>query len=623
MPSRRPLLSLAAVLAASAALPASAHAGFFASDQIDAGAEITRVSDLDVARDGTGAVAYLKTIDGVAHVYVSRLVNGQWQAPEQADVGLTAPAASPVVAASDNGRLLVAYLSGGQLFAVVRPAGASGFTAPQLLAAQASDPSADMSINGAAYVSFTSPGSSAADVRVARLARDGQELQVLPDALDIDAARDAGTGTGRSDVAISADGTGVVVFGENSRVYARRVFDLRVSAAPQDLTLDEFEGRTGGASDLADIDIEDDSSYAWAVFREKFDDGRTHTVTRRLVGSQFEAPKLVDGFGYPASDDVTSTHIELSGRGQGITSTSSAGGGAFVGLYHDDKPFDPLLVNAGSAIDPGARGGIAENNDAFVAYKFGSTAADASVRMRAYDIDPAKRTVPGPLPEEKVSKDDLGAVDVGAGFDVGVNRAGDAVAVFVQGTGADRKLVSGGFDRAPGAFRTYTATKFRSPSQTPLAWGAAFDLWGPITYKVEIDGQVVAETTETKLPLPASITDGEHQWRVVATDRRGQVASAPTRPLRVDGTAPTVSFTLTGTRKVRRTLTAKISAGDPDGSGVKVIKVDWGDGTRSQGLARQLKHAYRKNGTYTIRVSATDQALNAVAATKRVQIKKK
>jgi len=35
---------------------------------------------------------------------------------------------------------------------------------------------------------------------------------------------------------------------------------------------------SAGAADLPDIDMEDDSSYAWAVFRQKFADGRMHAI---------------------------------------------------------------------------------------------------------------------------------------------------------------------------------------------------------------------------------------------------------------------------------------------------------------------------------------------------------
>ncbi len=35
-----------------------------------------------MAEDGTGGVVYLKRVDGVTHVFVSRYVNGQWLTPD-------------------------------------------------------------------------------------------------------------------------------------------------------------------------------------------------------------------------------------------------------------------------------------------------------------------------------------------------------------------------------------------------------------------------------------------------------------------------------------------------------------------------------------------------------------
>src|SRR2546421_12761241 len=81
-------------------------------------------------------------------------------------------------------------------------------------ATPASNPSIDMSINGVAYVTFTAPGSSAADVRAARLERKATTFTVLPQALDVNPAHDAGEATKRSKVAVSADGSAVAVFGE-------------------------------------------------------------------------------------------------------------------------------------------------------------------------------------------------------------------------------------------------------------------------------------------------------------------------------------------------------------------------------------------------------------------------
>src|SRR4051812_12885312 len=149
------LATIATTLAA--LIPAAtAQAGFFGSEPIDGpNPDIQSLGDVDVARDGNGAAAYVKRDGGVDHIYVSRLVNGTWAAGERVDAGLDAASSQPVVAASDGGRLAVVFISGGQAFAAVRPAGAPAWTAPQQLAAGASNPSVDMSIHGNAYTTFT------------------------------------------------------------------------------------------------------------------------------------------------------------------------------------------------------------------------------------------------------------------------------------------------------------------------------------------------------------------------------------------------------------------------------------------------------------------------------------
>jgi hypothetical protein len=84
--------------------PVSARADvgrFIPAEPIDG--PVTALGDLDVARDGTGAVAYVKPDGGVDHVFVSRLDGGAWQAPERLDVGLPGPGSQPVVAAATAG----------------------------------------------------------------------------------------------------------------------------------------------------------------------------------------------------------------------------------------------------------------------------------------------------------------------------------------------------------------------------------------------------------------------------------------------------------------------------------------------------------------------------------------
>lgn len=617
LPIRRCVL-LASTVAL--ALPPVARAAVFPAEVIDGPTgELVSAGDLDVARDGTGAVAYVKNVGGVPHIFVSRLVGGGFQPPERIDPALGGAAANPVVAATDGGRIAVAFTSNGQLNVALRPNGGAGFQPPQPIADGASNPSIDMSINGVSYVSFTVPGQSAADVRVARLGRGGTSFALLPDVLDIAPPRDAGDATRRSQIAVSADGTAVVVWGEAGRVYARRVFGTRLSAAPQELNVATLDGHAGGAADLVDIDIEDDSSYAWAVFRQRFDDGRDHVVARRLVGSAFEAPVFVDGLGYPAPGDATETVVELNGRGEGIAATS-AGGGVNAAIAHDDIFNRATPLGVGTPMSLPAVG-IAENNDAFAAWLPG----DGSVLIRPYDIDPAKRSVPPPGPASALSRPEFGPVMPGAGMDMAVNRVGDASAVFVQEGPDGRRLVAGVFDRVPGRFRTYTTSRFRKFARPPLAWQASFDLFGAVKYRVEVDGQPVGETTETRFTPVGPIADGRHTWRVVATDRRGQSAATPIRPLRIDSLPPTLTFRVTGSQKRFKPIKVAVKAADgslasPSGSGIKTVRISWGDKSRAVSN-RRASHRYAKSGKYTIRVSATDVAGNATTVTKRITIK--
>ena len=116
---------------------------------------------------------------------------------------------------------MVAFVSGGGIFSVVRPAGAPGYAAIQQIAAAGSDPSVAMSINGVAYLTWSSNG----DVLAARLERNGTTFNVVPGALDINQAAAAGLGAGRPKVAVAADGIATVVWGESGHVYARRIIE--------------------------------------------------------------------------------------------------------------------------------------------------------------------------------------------------------------------------------------------------------------------------------------------------------------------------------------------------------------------------------------------------------------
>ena len=189
--------------------PATAHAAWFPAMPVDGpNNDVIEVGNIDVARDGHGAVAYLRSDGGEAHAFIARLVGGAWWGPERVDPGI-GPATEVAVAVGDDHRIAVAWISGGAVFANVTTGGPSPgpFTGVvQLGGPGASSLDIDLGVNGAAYAIWEQGG----DVRAARL-QDATWTGV-PQPLDVDpgargghggaAAEDRGLGRGlrRGDV---------------------------------------------------------------------------------------------------------------------------------------------------------------------------------------------------------------------------------------------------------------------------------------------------------------------------------------------------------------------------------------------------------------------------------------
>jgi hypothetical protein len=393
------------------------------------------------------------------------------------------------------------------------------------------------------------------------------------------------------------------------------VFERRVSTAPQDATLDAAGPVPGGPADLPDVDVQDDSSFAWVVYREVFSDavaGHARAVARRLVGSQFDPGVIVDGLGgFPAPDSVGPPRVDINGRGDGYA--ASAGTGTAFGAVLKDRTFNP-----GVPLGPAAPGqgfpvaAVDENGDGLVAWQN----LDFTIHARAYTMNRASRTVQAPQADTPLS---VGGTDAAHGLEAAADRAGDVAVAFVQGPAGGRSVVVSSFDRAPGAFRLTSGTSFRNVARTPLKWSQSFELWGPLTYSVEVDGRVVGQTNTTSLAVP-NLTDGVHRWRVIATDRRGQVRATPRRILRQDGTPPRARVTV-----ARRGRTVGVvvrpsdasRAGRP-ASGVGRVTIAWGDGRRS--TSRRASHAYRRGGRFTLRVTVRDKAGNATVVRRSVTV---
>lgn len=587
---RSPILLTALGLVLGA--PAAAQAEFFAGEVIDSGEGIV-VGDADMARDGTGAVVYVKKDGGVDHIFVRRFAGGTYLPPERVDAGLPGPSSAPVVGASNDGRLLVAFVSGGTVHGVVKPSGANPI-APPVALGPGSAPAGDLSINGVGFVTYTSGG----DVRVARLDRRTNAWSSLPQPADVDPARAAGDGSGRSRVSVSADGVGVVVWGEAGRVFARKMFNGGLSTSPQDLTPADLTGRAATTSDFPDVDAEDDSSYAWVTFRQQFaDGGPARILARRQRGTTFEPPVAVD-----AGSAAGEPRVDMNGRGVSIVTAQAAGtlqptaAPTKNDAFFSGRPFGAPGVQG---VPPVAS--VSESNDAVVAQLTGGPAPTA----RAILYDEAV-----PKGETVISKPELGAIDPTRGFDVAGDRGLGVIMVWVQGG----SLVSAYQDRPPGSFRGYTAQTCCRPEQPTLTWAPAFNIWGAVKYTVSVDGKVIGETADTRIAVPAPLAGGNHKWQVTATDLRGQQRRSKTRLLRIDATSPLLTVS---SKRSKRVVSLRVRASDKGtgsrrAAGIRRITVSWGDGSKATSTkASRLttRHTYPR-GSFTLRVTVTDKAGN-------------
>lgn len=598
---------LAASLATLALPAASAHAAFFAGEVIDGpNADLVSVGDVDISREGTGGVVFIKREGGIERAYLSQITDGGFGQPGRIDPGLGAPASQPVLAASTNGRMAVAFVAGDTLWTSIKKKDQAGFTPPLAVATGGiSNPSIDMSINGATYVSYTQSG----DVKVARSNRDDPNFAVLPAPVDVNAGTNAGVGPDdRSRVVVSADGTALVVWGEGgpdgrTHVYARRLFELRLSAAPQELS-----DPGAGNADRPEVDIEDDSSYAQVTFRQ-ISGGAPRIFMRRLVGSQFNAPEAIDNGAFG-----TSGRVDLTGRGEGLFGVSRAGGGVTGGTIFNNKisgigPQDP----GGTAIEAQAVPAVGENEDGVIAW-FHGTEGNATVRAKSFEgVEFLKATG-----EAVLSKPEFGPVRTQDGMDASASRAGDVAAVFIQGGETDKRLVAGVFDKPPSRIAGSNTTRVRK--LTRLSWAPSLNLLGAPFYRVVVDGKQLVDTQQTQfIPQPGQIPDGTHTWQIFIRDRRGQEVVSRTRQLRVDNTPPTLSISL---KKKKREVTVTARAGDPNGaepSGLSRVLVDWGDG-KLERMGTKASRTFPSLGTKRIRVKAVDKAGNEIQVERSTRI---
>ena len=583
-------------------LAPSAQAAWFPPDVVDGPADITALGDVDLARDGTGGLVYVKRDGGVPQVFLSRLSRGAWQPSEKLSNG--GPVSEATVTATDGGRLAAAWVAGGEVWGTVIPAAARAQApAPPVIlgGGGASGVAIDMGINEDGYAVWSAGG----DVRAARL--DGTTWTPIATPLDVDVSRTAGTGPRlRPRVAVSAEGNAVATWGETdangrTHVVARRLTRLTPSAAPQDLTLDAFGSEPGGSADSPDIDIEDDGSFAWVAFRQDVG-GRSRTVARRLRGSLFEDPFALDG-------GVTSSapRIDFAGKGLGGAVIAADGNAVFSDYLNKFDAFDApqrMDTTPGDAA-PGPSIAASERGDIYVAWRTGA-GGGGDVRARRKENEKAFE------PEAVASNPAYGAVPPGA-MAIASDRLGNTIVAMLQSSGTQARITAAAWDRPPGRPGVIGSAPYRG-SRPFIRWLAGSEIWGRQTFTVRIDGKVVGTTTGTELTSSRRFGRGRHRATVTTTDRRGQAVVSRSYSFRVDPKLPTLRISV---RRTGRRVSVSSRAADRGPSGLRSVQIDWGDGSHT--VHRNSSHVYKK-GRYTLRVTAADRAGNETVKSQALRI---
>ncbi len=589
--------------------------------------DLVGLSGMSLARDGTGGLVYGKRVLGTPHVFVSRLLNGAFHAPQQVDSGLIGDSSQPVIAAGNGGLLLIAFVNGGRLYVVVRPNASAASVGPTALADGASNPAIAMTNFGKAYLAFTVAGAGGHDVRAAYYYKGSWALESTP--IDAVAADDAGTGTGtgRPSVAAATDGVGIVAWGEGGHVYTRRIWGTAPSVVYEQADVPALGGASEVAADEPAVAVGGDSSFVEVAFHEVFSRGpqqQSRVLSRLLRGSQFD--------GVSAADGVTGTG---PGGAAGPDAVMGEFGHGLITAVHDDsnQVFAQLLGTDGFALGtiridsledasaPAVAAAMAGQSTDLVAWQqTPDTGGPPEVRVR-YSADGVSFG-----PELVLSSPALGPVSAARGLTAAGDYSGNAAVAWAQGSGDTARLVADQLYRPPGAFTATTKFRYVRNPRPVLSWSEARDHWGPVRYAVTIDQSQVYRTGTTSLLVPTALPNGLHTWLVTASNPSGLAVSSKVAKVWVDTVPPVVHVTVTGVRRVGTVLRLFVTTTDSpppvspaSASGTASVVLWWGEGS-SLRIRHSATHVFTRPGHYKLTIVATDRAGNRTTVVRDLKI---
>jgi hypothetical protein len=642
------IATLVPLTAAILALAASeAQAFILPAQSLDGPSQdIIAFGGVAMAEDGTGGAVYLKRVEGVAHVFVSRYVEHRWLAPIRVDGEEPYAASWARIGAAEGGELEVVWATPfatenarpvDELLGATLGPGATSFGAamivdPDIRNGTGTSPDLAMSTTGQADVVYRVVNESGATTSLLRAGDVIEEVRVAHfngetwsrlgavnrnTAISMRPPSEANAPR----IAIGPTGNGVVVWQEpeitgEARIWARRVFGrsldyvLPVSAASLSgvALQSEADAPTVAISRLGEAIV----AYRQAagpgsplpgprIFLNTLPDGES------ADGSQFAGATIADaavsGGGAavvgPPSVDVDEKqelrlvyeangmpHVIL-GNDRGVSSTLTLGP-AFAGA-------EPTAV---SVMNPSG-GGIS-------AWPSADAQGAPAVAVREDFPEGGLQTAlvsagaGGPVAELAVARSGLG----------------DGILGFRAGPVGQASIVVSTVSAPAAQFVVSVPKTWVRPRGANVSWQPAASAFAPLRYQVVLDGRRLATPAGVfRLALArGGLASGAHRVQVLASDANGEVTLTPAAIVRVDGTPPTAQVRIARGRAVN----VRVRDG---GSGVLAhsIAISFGDGRFARGRAR-LRHVYAHAGTYRIVLHVRDRVGNRGVLSRYVSV---
>jgi hypothetical protein len=613
--------------------------------------EIVGFGGVAMAEDGTGGAVYLKRVDGVAHVFVARYVEGHWQAPIRVDTEQPYAASWPRIGAAEGGELVVVWatpfatehnepvdeLLGATLGPGAKQFGRAIVVDPDIRYGTGTSPDLAMSSTGQADVVYRvvdfapgqqvnipllRPGDVVEEVRVAHF--DGERWSSLG-AIN----RDPGvsmrppTQANAPQIAIGATGNGVVVWQEPeingvARIWARRVFGHSLDYVLP-VSAETLAGSPIGTDADAPSVAVSRLGEAVVAYRQGVGPGSPLPGPRIFLntlpngeagsGAQFLGASIADSavsggltatVGAPSVDidekedlrvlyDSNGTARVIEGDDRGLSGTLSLG-----------PPWSGSSLSSASVMDPSG-GGVSA---------WPSTGPTGRPAVAVREDFPG-----GALQTALVSGGDGGEIGELA---VGRSGLGDGLVAFQQGPLGNAAIVAAHVSAPPAQFVLSTPNSWVKPAAAIVSWEPAPSAAGPLTYQLVLNGR--------RLPTPAGVfemhvaagvlSSGRHKLRMLVTDRDGAATLTQPSELRVDGQPPTVAIA-----RGRRAGEVRVRVRDSD-SGVNTsrVRVSFGDGAHAAGRKR-FAHRYAHGGIYKITVAAADNVGNSIVVHRLVSVR--